>query len=100
MVPTRSWKVAETAPAPKSEWKSSEICPDFKPPITSVNPPEPKSVVSTSAALITNSARAVLAEMSEPFKETSVPVTTYLAKIILLMHRRLQKTPQPYILVH
>jgi hypothetical protein len=88
-VPTRSAKVSDTASAPKSWWKSRDTLPDFSPPITSTKPPEPKSVVSTSAALIVSSARAQDAETSTELTVTDVDVTTNFAIFISpIMPRR------------
>lgn len=88
-VPIRSSKVSDTPPAPKSEWKSRDTVPDFNPPMTSTYPALPKSVVSTSDALILSSARAHDAETSTEFTVTDVDVTTNFAIFISpIMPRR------------
>jgi hypothetical protein len=84
-VPTRAKNVEETAAAPKSWWKSRDTVPDFRPPMISVKPPDPKSVVSTSEEFTVSSARAQDAETSTELSVTEVAVTTNFAILFLLL---------------
>jgi hypothetical protein len=74
-----------TAAAPKPWWKSRDTVPDFRPPMISVKPPDPKSVVSTSEEFTVSSARAQDAETSTELSVTEVAVTTNFAILFLLL---------------